>query len=362
MATATSDLQILTLDENCPTPTNTKRLGLETAHMKAIVYPSYGSPDVLRVADVAKPSPRDNEVLIRIRAAAVTTTDVNLRGGDKLMRLVFGLRKPKRPILGTEFAGEIEAVGKDVTRFKPGDQIFAATGAGFGAHAEYICLPEDGALAPKPANATFEEAAAICEGGMTALPFLRDTGKIRPGHTVLINGASGAVGSAAVQLAKHFGADVTAVCGPTNAEMVKSLGADSVIDYSREDFTRNGQTYDIIFDAVGKRSFSECKGSLKPGGVYMATVPSLALYAHVLWTTKFGNKKARVAATGLRSPGEKAKDLLVLKALVEAGELRPIIDAGYSMDRVAEAHRHVETGHKKGHVVMTLDSSETTRH
>jgi NADPH:quinone reductase-like Zn-dependent oxidoreductase len=322
--------------------------------MTAIVYTRYGAPDVLHFEEVAKPAAKDNEVLIRIHAAAVTTTDVNLRGGDTLMRLVFGLRRPRRPILGTEFAGEIEAVGKNVTLFQPGDQVFAATGAGFGAHTEYICLPEDGALARKPANATYAEAAALCEGGLTALPFLRDTGKIQPGHRVLINGASGAVGNAAVQLAKAFGAHVTAVCGPTNVDLVKSLGADTVIDYRKTDFTQGGQTYDIIFDAVGKSSFARCKGSLAPDGVYLATVPSLALYAHVLWTAKFGRKKARVAATGLRSGNEKANDLQFLKELAEAGKLQPVIDGCYSMDQIAEAHRHVETGHKKGHVVVAL--------
>jgi NADPH:quinone reductase-like Zn-dependent oxidoreductase len=323
--------------------------------MQAIVYTTYGPPDVLRIEEVATPIPKDNEVLIRIHAAAVTSTDVNLRGGDKLMRLVFGLRRPRRPILGTEFAGEIAAVGKDVTRFKAGDQIFAATGSGFGAYAEYICLPEDGALAPKPANATYAEAAAICEGGMTALPFLRDKGNIQRGQRVLINGASGAVGNAAVQLAKAFGADVTGVTSTANVDLVKSLGADTVVDYTREDFTRNGRTYDIIFDAVGKSSFARCKDSLAPGGVYLATVPSLALYAHVLRTAKSSGKKAKVAATGLRPPAEKARDLLVLKELTETGKFKPVIDRSYPMDQIAEAHRHVATGHKKGHVVVTMD-------
>ena len=325
--------------------------------MKAVVYTTYGTPDVLHISEVLTPTPKNNEVLIRIHAAAVTTTDCNLRGGDKLMRLVFGLRRPKRQVLGTEFAGEIEAVGTDARHYRPGDQVFAATGAGFGAYAEYICLPEDGALAPKPANATYAEAAAICEGGLTALPFLRDKGKIQPGHRVLINGASGAVGASAVQLAKSFGADVTGVCGPTNVELVRSLGADTVIDYNKEDFTRTGQLYDIIFDAVGKSSFSRCKGSLKPGGVYLATVPSLALYAHVLRTAKRSGKKAKVAATGLRPASEKAKDLRYLADLTEAGTLKPTVDRRYPMAQVAEAHGHVETGHKRGTVVITMDNA-----
>lgn len=323
--------------------------------MKAITYAAYGPPEMLRIAEVAKPTPRDTDVLVRVRAAAVTTTDVDLRGGNKLMRLAFGLRKPKRPILGTEFAGEIEAVGKGVSRFMPGDRVFAATGAGFGAHAEYICLPEDGALARMPANATFEEAAAICEGGLTALPFLRDTGRIRPGQRVLINGASGAVGSSAVQLARHFGAHVTGVCGPTHVELVRSLGAVAVIDYTEEDFTRTGRTYDIIFDAVGKSSFARCKDSLTSNGVYMATVPTLKLLANVLRTSRFGSRKARMSATGMRPPAQKAKDLDVLRELAESGAFVPVIDSVYPMARVADAHRRVETGHKTGSVVMTLE-------
>lgn len=322
--------------------------------MNAIVYTTYGPPAVLHRKVVATPTPKDNEVLIRIHAAAVTTTDCNLRQGDNLMRLAFGLRRPRRPILGTEFAGEIEATGNDVTRFHVGDQIYAATGAGFGAHAEYICLPEDGALARKPANASYAEAAAICEGGLTALPFLRDKGKIQPGHRVLINGASGAVGTSAVQLAKHVGAEVTGVCGPTNVELVKSLGAETAIDYTREDFTQTGQNYDIIFDAVGKSSFARCKGLLAPNGVYLATVPSLALFSHVLWTSRSGGKKAMVAATGMRPAHDQASDLLVLTELTEAGAFRPVVDRCYPVDQIAEAHRHVETGHKKGHVVVAL--------
>jgi NADPH:quinone reductase-like Zn-dependent oxidoreductase len=324
--------------------------------MKAVVYESYGPPDVLHISEVPTPTPKNNEVLIRIHAAAVTTTDCNLRGGDPLMRLVFGLRRPKRPILGTEFAGEIEAIGTEVQHYRVGDQVFAATGAGFGAYAEYICLPEDGALAPKPGNATYAEAAAICEGGLTALPFLRDTGKIQREHRVVINGASGAVGASAVQLAKVLGADVTGVCGPTNVELVRSLGADTVIDYSKEDFTRTGQLYDIIFDAVGKSSFARCKGALTSDGVYLATVPSLALYAHVLRTAKLSGKKAKVAATGLRPASEKAKDLRYLADLAEAGTLKPTLDRTYPMAQVAEAHRHVETGHKRGTVVITVDN------
>jgi NADPH:quinone reductase-like Zn-dependent oxidoreductase len=323
--------------------------------MKAIVYAEYGSPDVLHLKEVEQPTPKDDEVLIRIYAAAVTTTDCAVRKGDPFIRLAFGLRRPRKTILGTEFAGEIAAVGKDVKRFREGDQIFAATGAGFGAHAEYICLPEEGALAIKPANMTYGEAAAICEGALTALPFLRDKGQIQSGQTILINGASGAVGTAAVQLAKYFGAEVTGVCSSTNIELVKSLGADKVIDYTKEDFTRTGQTYDIIFDAVGKTSFSRCKGSLKQKGIYLEAAFVLAIFPQVLWTSMIGSKKARIAATGLRPPSEKTKDLVFLKELIEAGKIKPVIDRRYPLEQTAEAHRHVDTGHKKGNVVITLE-------
>jgi NADPH:quinone reductase-like Zn-dependent oxidoreductase len=323
--------------------------------MKAVMYTEYGPPDVLQLREVEKPAPKDHEVLIRIHAAAVTTTDCAFRKGEPLIRLVFGLRRPRKTILGTEFAGEIEAVGKDVRRFREGDQVYAATGTAFGAHAEYMCLPETGAVAIKPANVTYGEAAAICEGALTALPFLRDKGNIRSGQRVLVNGASGAVGTAAVQLARYFGAEVTGVCSTTNLDLVRSLGADKVIDYTQEDFTRTGQTYDIIFDAVGKSSFSRCRGSLEQGGVYLSTVPTLATLLHMLWTSRFGSKKAKLAGTGLRPPGEKTRDLDFLRELVQAGDIRPVIDGRYPLEHAAEAHRHVETGHKRGNVVMTLD-------
>lgn len=322
--------------------------------MKAIVYHEYGSPDVLRLEEVERPTAKDNEVLIRVHAAAVSTAETIGRKGDPFIaRLVTGLMGPKQTVLGSEFAGEIEAIGKDVKRFSVGDQVFASSGASLGAHAEYICLPEDGAMATKPVNVTYEEAAAVSAGGLTALPFLRDKGKIERGQTVLINGASGAVGTSAVQLAKYFGAVVTGVCSTTNVELVRSLGADEVIDYTREDFTGTDETYDIIFDAVGKSSFSRCRGALKPGGIYLTTVPTPAIAWQMLWTSKVGGKRAVFAATGLRPAKEKAKDLLFLKELCEAGALKPVIDRRYPMEQAADAHRYVETGHKKGHVVIT---------
>ncbi len=322
--------------------------------MKAIVYHEYGSPDVLRLEEVEKPTAKDNEVLIRVHAAAVSMAETIGRKGDPFIaRLATGLTGPKKTVLGSEFAGGIEAIGKDVKRFSVGDQVFASSGASLGAHAEYICLPEDGAMATKPVNVTYEEAAAVSAGGLTALPFLRDKGKIERGQTVLINGASGAVGTSAVQLAKYFGAVVTGVCSTTNVELVRSLGADEVIDYTREDFTGTDETYDIIFDAVGKSSFSRCRGALKPGGIYLTTVPTPAIAVQMLWTSKVGGKRAVFAATGLRPAKEKAKDLLFLKELCEAGALKPVIDRRYPMEQAADAHRYVETGHKKGHVVIT---------
>lgn len=325
------------------------------SRMKAIVYHKYGSPDVLQLDQLERPTPKDDEVLIRIRAAAISTSEMAARKGDPFIaRLAFGLTRPNKMILGSEFAGEIEATGKDVEHFRVGDEVFAATGADCGAYAEYICLPEDGALARKPSNMTFEEAAGVCEGGLTALPFLRDGGRIADGQKVLINGASGAVGTSAVQLAKYFGAEVTGVCSTPNLELVKSLGADKVIDYTLEDFTRTGQTYDIVFDAAGKSSFSRCKGSLKQGGIYLATIPTLAIMSSMLWTSRIGSKRAIIAFTGLRPAKEKAEDLLFLKKLCEEGKLKPVIDRRYPLAQTAEAHRYVETGHKQGHVVIAM--------
>jgi NADPH:quinone reductase-like Zn-dependent oxidoreductase len=318
--------------------------------MKAIVYTEFGPPDVLQLKEVEKPAPKDNEVLIRIYATTVATEDPGVRSSPGFN----GLRKPKIPILGEYLAGEIELVGKDVERFRKGDQVYAHTGMRYRTYAEYTCMPEEGALASKPANMTYEEAVAIPHGGLTALPFLRDNGRIQTGDQVLINGASGSVGTAAVQLAKYFGAEVTGVCSTTNLELVKSLGADKVIDYTKEDFTKTGQTYDIIFDAVGKSSFSRCKGSLKQGGVYLTTVPSLAIFPQMLWTRMTGSKKAVFAATGVRPASLRTKDLLFLTEIIEAGKMKAVIDRCYPLEQIAEAHRHVEKGHKKGNVVITV--------
>jgi NADPH:quinone reductase-like Zn-dependent oxidoreductase len=266
--------------------------------MKAIVYEEYGLPDVLRLREVTKPVPKDNEVLIKVHATTVTTGDCNVRGftfvpsGFRfLARLMFGLRRPKKAILGVELAGEIEAVGKSVTQFRKGDQVFGIDGTRLGAYAEYKCMPADAGLAGKPGNLTYEEATAIPNGALTALTFLRKMAKIQPGQRILINGASGSVGSAAVQIAKYFGAEVTGVCSAANINLVKSLGADKVIDYTRQDFTKNGETYDIIFDTVGKTTFSVCKNSLKEKGIYLAGAGGLQEMFQMLWTSMIGTQE-----------------------------------------------------------------------
>ncbi len=330
--------------------------------MKAIVYEKYGPPDVLQLKEVAKPTPKNNEILIRIYATIVSAEDPRARSGTfppllwLLGRIITGLIRPKNPILGMYLAGEIESVGKDVKLFKEGDQVFALTGTGLGAHAEYRCLPEEGtgAVAIKPANTTYEEAAAVCDDPITALPFLRDKGNIQSGQKVLIYGASGSVGTNAVQVARYYGAEVTGVCSTTNLELVKSLGADKVIDYTKEDFTKSGQTYDIIFGTVGKTSFSRCKSSLKQRGIYLTTVPTLAIVLQMLWTSMVGSKKVRIAFAGLRPSSEITKDLIFTKELIEAGKIKPVIDRRYPLEQMAEAHRYVEKGHKKGNVVITV--------
>jgi NADPH:quinone reductase-like Zn-dependent oxidoreductase len=324
--------------------------------MKAIVYTEYGPPDVLQPKEVEKPSPKDNEVLIRVYAATVTTGDVNVRGFTfvppgfgPLPRLMYGLRKPKLTILGIELAGEIETAGKEVRLFKKGDQVFGIDSERFGAYAEYVCRPEAGALAIKPANMTYEEAAAVPFGAGTALCFLRDA-NIRRGQKVLINGASGGVGTYAVQLARYYEAEVTGVCGTANLGLVKSLGADKVIDYTQADFTQNGETYDIILDTVvGKTSFSRCQGSLTPTGLYLAVAGGLHEAVQMLWTSMTGGKKVVFG-----SASERKEDLMFLKELIEAGKLTAVIDRRYPLEQTAEAHRYVETGHKKGNVVITV--------
>jgi len=325
--------------------------------MKAIVHTKYGPPDELQLKEVEKPVPKANEVLIKIHATTVTSSDCNVRNftfTPKLfllpMRMQFGFKKPKINILGIDLAGEIEAVGKDVKRFKKGDQVFGTPDPALGAHAEYICIPEDGVLAKKPANMTYEEVASIPLAGNTALYFIRDLGNIQAGGKVLINGASGGIGTFAVQLAKYYGAEVTGVCSTTNVEMVKSLGADKVIDYTKEDFTKSGETYDVIFDVVGKISFSRCKSSLKKKGIYLTTLPTMAIILQTVWTSMIGGKKVKFGdALG------KVENLIFLKELTEVGKLKAVIDRRYPLEQTAEAFRYVEKGHKKGNVVITVE-------
>ena len=321
--------------------------------MKAAIYRRYGSPDVVSVDEVPKPVPRDDEVLVRIHAATLGVVDSLARRGAPLYaRSHFGLRRPRFTVLGSDFAGQVEAAGPAVTRLAVGDQVFGTMAPRFGAHAEYACLSEQAALAPQPAHVTYTEAAALAD--TTALCFLRDKANLRPGQTILINGASGAVGTAAVQLARHFGATVTGVCSGASTGLVRKLGAGTVIDYTETDFTRAGQAYDVIFDVAGTSSFTRCRVALSPAGTYLTTAPSPAILLQMPWTSRFGTKKAVVAFTGLRAPGEKRRDLLFISELTEASALVPVIDACYPLQRIADAYRHVDAGHKKGNVVITM--------
>jgi NADPH:quinone reductase-like Zn-dependent oxidoreductase len=340
--------------------------------MRAVVYDQYGPSSVLRFAEVEQPLPEDDEILIRIRATTVNRTDTGLRAGDPFFaRFVTGLRRPKKStrvyrslarragaevsgmdnIVGSEFAGEVEGVGERVRAFKVGDQVFGISAWNLGAHAEFICMREDAALAPKPAGMTFEEAAAVCDGAILALMCLRPA-KVQEGTRILIYGASGSIGTAGVQLSKSFGADVTAVCNTKNLELVSSLGADRVIDYTREDFTKNGERYDVIFDAVGKRTFSDCKRSLRKGGIYVTT-DGLQNIVLALWTSRFGAKRVIFPIP----PRYTREDVLFLKELIETGKYRAVIDRCYPFEQIIDATKYVETKQKTGNVVLTVSSA-----
>ncbi|MBT4483618.1 MAG: NAD(P)-dependent alcohol dehydrogenase [Candidatus Latescibacteria bacterium] len=327
--------------------------------MKAIVCTKYGPPDVLQLKEVEKPAPRDNEVLIKIFATTANGADTRIRGAIfpplfwLPVRMMLGFRGPRKNILGVELAGEIESVGKDVTLFKEGDQVFASTGFGMGGYAEYKCLPEEGDLALKPANMTYEEAAAVPHGALAALYFLRK-GNVQSGQKVLIYGASGGIGTFAVQIAKSFGAEVTGVCSTTNLELVKSLGADKVIDYTKEDLIKNGETYDVIFDTVGKSPFSGCVRSLKKKGIYLRAVNmDLSSIVQGLWTSITSSKKV-IGGVAIYTP----ENLNFLKELIESGKMKSAIDRRYTLEQMAEAHAYVDTGHKKGNVVIILENDK----
>jgi NADPH:quinone reductase-like Zn-dependent oxidoreductase len=324
--------------------------------MKAIVYDRYGPPDVLRLEDLPTPVPRAGDVLVRVKAVPATRADCQMRQAEPFIaRLALGLTRPRRPTIpGAELAGEVCAVGGSVTRFKVGDLVWGSLGDGLGAAAEVARVPEGGALTPMPSNVGPEEAAAICEGALTALTFLRDTAHLGDGQRLLVNGASGAVGSSAVQLGRHLGAHVTGVCSTANVPLVRSLGADEVIDYTRDDFTRSGERWDVIFDTVGRSSFPRARQVLTPRGRYVCPVLGTGIIGWALWTRWAGSQRAAIAFAGLRPAEEKTRDLELIRELVEAGRLKPVIDRRYPLERAAEAYRYVETGHKRGNVVLTV--------
>lgn len=331
--------------------------------MKAVVYTEYGSPHVLKLEDVEKPTPKANEILIKIHATSVTFGDLMVRNMKSITprnftmpmplwlptRMIFGFNKPKVNILGAEFSGVIASVGKDVKRFEIGDQVFGYVGSTMGANAEYLCMDSEGNVVLKPKNMSYPEAAAVPYGALMALPLLRKV-NIQRGQKVLINGASGSIGSCAVQIAKYFGADVTGVCATPRVDMVKRLGADKVIDYTQEDFTQNGETYDVIFDILGKSSFSKCKRSLTENGRYLLASFSMIQLFQMLWTAFAGTKKVVCAL----SP-ENREDLSFVKELVEAGTIISVVDRCFPLEQTAEAHKYVEAGHKQGSVIITLD-------
>jgi len=327
--------------------------------MKAVIIKKYGGPDVLEIADVEKPAPKDDELLIRIDASAVVATDPVFRKGEPFIARFFtGLLKPKHFIPGDVLAGVVESVGRGVTRFNIGDPVYAACAKTQGGQAEYICLPENGPLAVRPANMTCVEAAGVCDGALGALNFLRDAAKISSGQSVLINGASGSVGTYAVQIAKYYGARVTGVCSAKNASLVKSLGADEVIDYTAVDFTQCGKTFDIVFDAVGKSTFARCKKILASGGVFVTSFPGPGDFIRIMLSSKSKGKRGAIIAPGLRKDSQKAEDLKFLTELIEKGFIKSVTDRRYPPEEIREAHKYVEAGHKAGNVILTFARDE----
>lgn len=322
--------------------------------MNAAISTGYGGPEVFQIQQVDKPVPAENEVRVKIYASAVTTAGTMIRTGKPYFgRLFMGFKKPKNPIPGTGFAGRIDAVGAAVKLFKVGDNVFGETLFDFSTHAEYVCLAEDGVLLTTPENMTFEEGAPVCDGPLTVMNFLKGQVNLQPGQSILINGASGSLGTAAVQIAKYLGAEVTGVCSTANFDMVESLGADYLIDYGITDFARTGEQYDYIFDTVGKRTFADCKNALKENGVYLSPVLTLPLLFQMIWTSMFGGKKAKFSATGIRPIPELRSYLKELKEIFSAGKLKSIIDRRYTLNEIAEAHKYIDNGHKKGNVVIS---------
>ena len=328
--------------------------------MKAVLANRYGGPDALELGEVAKPQPKANEVLVRTYASAVTQADVMMRKGTpRFARVFVGLTKPNARVPGTAFAGKIEAVGADVTRFKVGDDVFGETAMGFSAHAEFVAVPEQGIIETVPVIMSYDEAAPVVDGALTVHNFLTNLVTIRPGDKVLINGASGGLGTAAVQLAKHFGAEVTGVASGRNADLVRQQGADHFIDYTREDFTKGTRRYDVIFDTVGKVSFGKAKRVLSANGTYLSPVLNLGLLAQMIWTSRFGTKRAKFSATGLLPHETLRAALGEVKALIEAGRIWTVIDRRYPLDAIQDAHAYVEAGHKRGTVVLEIAHADT---
>ncbi len=322
--------------------------------MKAIVYRTFGAPEVLRLEDVPQPEPSDGELLIRVRATVVTAAESAARRGRGFARLYFGPLRPRFPILGSTFSGEVVATGPDTSRHRIGDEVFGTVGPRFGALAEYARVPEAGAIAEKPASLDYSQAVAVFDGALTALPFLRDHAELKPGQSILVNGASGAVGTAATQLAKHFGANVTGVCSAANQELVRELGADDVIDYTGQDFTKTGRRYDVVFDAIGKSSFAKCRGILTANGRYLTTVPSPGILLRTLLPAPKRGKRGAIAFTGVRPEKDVADDLRFICELAASGSYVPVIDRSYPLAQAAQAHRYVDTERKRGSVVVTI--------